>query len=78
LSAWIQGGGGEETLQLFASGCGGDTLTVDIRNTGWQEWQNPAIEDIVVRNGECTIGLKVVSNGGSWAFFDEVGLFQNK
>jgi arabinogalactan endo-1,4-beta-galactosidase len=78
LSAWIQGGGGEETLQLFASGYGGDTLTVDIRNTGWQEWQNPAIEDIVVTNGECTIGLKVVSNGGSWAFFDDVGLFQNK
>jgi arabinogalactan endo-1,4-beta-galactosidase len=78
LSAWIQGGGGEETLQLFASGYGGDTLTVDINNTGWQEWQNPTIEDIIVTNGECTIGLKVVSNGGSWAFFDEAGLFQNK
>lgn len=78
LSAWIQGGGGEETLQLFASGYGGDTLTVDIKNTGWQEWQNPAIENILVTNGECTIGLKVASNSGNWAFFDEVGLFQNK
>jgi arabinogalactan endo-1,4-beta-galactosidase len=78
LSAWIQGGGGEVTLKLFASGYGGDPLTVDINNTGWQEWQNPAIENIIVTNGECTIGLKVVSNGGSWAFFDEAGLFQNK
>jgi arabinogalactan endo-1,4-beta-galactosidase len=78
LSAWIQGGGGEETLQLFASGYGGDTLTVDIHNGGWQQWQSPTIEDIIVTNGECTIGLKVVSNGGSWAFFDEAGLIQNK
>jgi arabinogalactan endo-1,4-beta-galactosidase len=78
LSAWIQGGGGEKTLQLFASGYGGDTLTVDIHNGGWQQWQNPTIEDIIVTNGECTISLKVVSDGGSWAFFDEVGLIQNK
>jgi arabinogalactan endo-1,4-beta-galactosidase len=75
LSAWIQGGGEEETLQLSVSGYGGDTLTVDIRNTGWQEWKNPTIEDITITNGECTISLKVISTGGNWAFFDEVGLF---
>ena len=78
LSAWIQGGGGESTLQLIASGYGGQPLAVDISNTGWQQWQNPAVQNIVVANGECTISLKVVSSGGSWAFFDEVGLFQSK
>jgi arabinogalactan endo-1,4-beta-galactosidase len=77
LSAWIQGGG-EDALQLYASDYGGDTLVVDFENTGWQEWQNPTIENIVVTNGQCTVGLRVVSDGGTWAFFDEVGLFQNE
>jgi arabinogalactan endo-1,4-beta-galactosidase len=78
LSVWIQGGGGEKSLQLYASDCGGDTRVVDIHNTGWLAWQNPTIENIVVTGGECTIGLKVVSSGGSWAFIDEVGLFQDQ
>jgi hypothetical protein len=78
LSAWIQGGGGEGTLQLLARDCGGEPLTLDISNTGWQQWQNPTLPDIAVANGECTIGLKVVSSGGSWAFFDEVEFVQTK
>ena len=78
LSAWIHGGGAEEILQLFASGYGGETLTEDIQNGGWQQWRNPTIGDINVTNGECTIGLKVVSSGGSWAFLDEVTLIRNK
>jgi len=76
LSLWIQGGGGEDTLQLSASDYGGEPLSVDIVNTGWQVWTNPAIENIVVTNGQCTIGIKVASGGGSWAFIDDVGLFQ--
>jgi hypothetical protein len=74
LSAWIQGGGGETTLQLFASGYGGDALSVDSIATGWQEWKNPTIEKIVVTNGTCTIGLKVAAPGGTWAFVDDVAL----
>lgn len=74
LSAWIQGGGGD-ALQLYASDYGGDTLVVDFENTGWQNWHNPTIENIVVTNGQCTIGLRVVSGGDTWAWLDEVGLF---
>lgn len=77
LSAWIQGGGGD-ALQLYASDYGGDTLLVDFENTGWQNWQNPTIENIVVTNGQCTVGLRVVSEGDTWAWLDEVGLFQSE
>jgi arabinogalactan endo-1,4-beta-galactosidase len=77
LSAWIQGGGGD-TLQLYASDYGGDTLVVDFENTGWQDWHNPTIENIVVTSGQCTIGLKVVSEGDTWAWLDEVELFLNE
>jgi arabinogalactan endo-1,4-beta-galactosidase len=77
LSAWIQGGGGEKTLQLFAD-CGGEPQTLDISNAGWQQWQNPTLPNIVVANGKCIIGLKVVSNGASWAFFDDVEFAPSK
>jgi arabinogalactan endo-1,4-beta-galactosidase len=74
LSAWIQGGGGETTLQLSASDYGGAALTTDILTTGWQEWKTPTIEKIVVTNGQVTISLKVASSGGSWAFLDDMEL----
>jgi arabinogalactan endo-1,4-beta-galactosidase len=77
FSVWMQGGG-EDTIQLYVSDYGGDTLAVDVVNTGWQEWQNPVIEDIAVTTGQCTIGLRVISDGGTWGFFDEAGLFQSE
>ena len=76
LSAWIHGGGGETTLQLFASDYGGDPLTAEIVNTGWLEWKTPTIPKIVVTDGTLTFGLKVDSAAGSWAFFDDVSLVQ--
>jgi arabinogalactan endo-1,4-beta-galactosidase len=74
FSAWMQGGGGD-TLQLSVSNHGGDPLTVDFAAAGWREWQNPTIKNIVVTNGQCTISLRVTSNGGTWGFFDDAGLF---
>jgi arabinogalactan endo-1,4-beta-galactosidase len=72
FSLWIQGGGGEDRLQLFARDCGGETRTVEVENTGWQAWSGPTIEGISVTEGTCTIGLTAVSSGGSWAFIDAV------
>ncbi len=72
LSAWLQGGGGENTLQLYVSDYGGDTLSADITNTGWLVWTNPTIPTFKVTNGKATVGLKVTSLGGSWAFLDDV------
>jgi arabinogalactan endo-1,4-beta-galactosidase len=77
LSVWIQGGG-EDALQLYASDYGGDTLVVELDNTGWLNWQNPTIENIVITNGQCTIGLRVVSEGDTWAWVDDVRLIQSE
>lgn len=74
LSAWIHGGGGETTLQLSVSDCGGEPLAVDIVNTGWLVWNTPTIPEITITGGACTIALNVVSDSGSWAFFDDVSL----
>ncbi len=74
LSAWIQGGGGEKTLQLFVSDYGGEPLAVDIVDTGWLVWNTPTIPKFKITGGKCSISLKVASAGGSWAFFDDVSL----
>ncbi len=78
LSLWIQGGGGEKVLQLFTKNCDGETKTIDIVNTGWQQWTNPTIKGIQVTTGMCTIGLTLDSDAGSWAFIDEVIFFPEK
>jgi len=77
FSIWMQGGGGD-TLQLLASDYGGGELSVDFAAKGWREWQNPTIENIIVTNGQCTISLKVKSDGGTWGFFDDAGLFSTQ
>lgn len=77
FTIWMQGGG-QDILQLYASDYGGDTLTADFAAKGWREWQNPSIENIVVTNGQVTIGFKVSSPGGTWGFFDDAGLFLAK
>ncbi len=74
VSAWIQGGGGEDVLQLFAD-CGGEILTVDIDTNGWLNWKSPTIENVNVTDGTCTVGLKVIASGGQWAFLDETSLY---
>ncbi len=74
LSAWIQGGGGEDVLQLFAD-CGGETQTVDVPTNGWLNWYTPTIENIQVTDGTCTVGMNVVASGGQWAFLDETSLY---
>jgi arabinogalactan endo-1,4-beta-galactosidase len=78
FSLWIQGGGGEKVLQIFNKDCGGEAKTQDIVNTGWQQWSNPTIKGIQVNGGQCTIGLSLDSEAGSWAFVDSVVFFPDK
>jgi arabinogalactan endo-1,4-beta-galactosidase len=78
FSLWIQGGGGENVLQLFARDCGGGDKTLDIVNTPWQQWSNPTIKGIQVSGGACTIGLALDSDAGCWAFIDGVVFFPDR
>jgi arabinogalactan endo-1,4-beta-galactosidase len=78
FSLWIQGGGGEKVLQLFAKDCGGESKALDFANTGWQQWSNPTLKGIQVAGGSCTIGLALDSDAGSWAFIDGVVFFPDK
>lgn len=76
LSAYVDGGGGENSLQLFASDYGGSKLTEDVHNSGWLVWQHPTIPLIKVTNGQVTVGLTINGNSGNWGNFDDIQLIQ--
>lgn len=75
LSIWVHGSGGETVAQLFTQNCGGEDQTVEIVNTGFQEWSNPTLTDIEVKNESCMIGLRIDAPAGSWAFIDDMTFF---
>ncbi|UJF34925.1 glycosyl hydrolase 53 family protein [Paenibacillus hexagrammi] len=75
LKAWSQGGGGENSLKLFANGYGGKEKTADIVNTGWVQWKHPEITNIEVTNGEITIGVQADGKNGNWGNIDDFELY---
>ncbi|MBP2630559.1 MAG: glycosyl hydrolase 53 domain protein [Firmicutes bacterium] len=75
LSVWTQGGGGEKTVQLFASDFGGSKVTATITNDGWNKWHQWTIKDINVTNGQITIGIDNQANAGNWGSFDDIELY---
>jgi len=74
VSLWIQGGGGENLVQLKVSGYGGEDKAVNIVNTGWLKWSNPTIKNIDVTTGEIRISLIIDGNTGNWAWVDDFEL----
>ncbi|MEW9701523.1 glycosyl hydrolase 53 family protein [Paenibacillus sp. SI8] len=71
LKVWSHGGGGENSLKLFAKNYGGEEVTADIRNTKWLEWKHPIVVDIKVTNHEATIGVEADGNAGNWGNIDD-------
>ena len=71
LSAFTQGGGGENSSRIFASGYGGDELTASFTNTAWRVWKQPTINNISVTNNTITIGVYIDANAGNWGTIDD-------
>jgi len=74
LSAYLEGSGGENELELFAIDYGGTRLSVSVHDNGWRSWQHPIIPLIKVTNGQCTIGLYINGNSNNWGTIDDVEL----
>ncbi|WP_051251438.1 glycosyl hydrolase 53 family protein [Paenibacillus harenae] len=74
LKAWASGGGGEARLQLFAEDFGGDRLSADAVNTGWNAWKQYTVSGIKVTNGQVTVGFDVEAPGDVWGNFDDFEL----
>lgn len=78
LKVWSHGGGGENSLKLFANNFGGEEVTADITNTKWLEWKHPILMDIQVTNGQATIGVKADGNAGNWGNIDDFEFYTDR
>lgn len=74
LSAWTQGGGGENVSRLFAKDYGGEQLNADFTHTGYAQWKQSQLThiNIEVTNGTCTFGFEIQGNAGNWGSLDDV------
>jgi hypothetical protein len=76
LSAWIHGQAtGSGTLELFAE-VDGKSYTASATLAGWQAWQNPVANDIVIEGGTARVGLRITYGDGTWAWFDDFSLLR--
>lgn len=71
LSMNIQGGDAANSdMNLFAI-VNGNELRADTAVNGWVQWSNPEIKDILVTEGEITIGASIKADGGAWGTLDD-------
>ena len=69
ISVMTQGGGGENSVKLFAD-VGGQRKEATIANTGWNKWQTWTIENVEIKGGKFILGVAVDANAGNWGSFD--------
>ena len=70
LRARAQSSGGQTQCQLYASNFGGAELATTLPTSA--TWMPVQVNNIVVSNGQCEIGLRSVAGAGQTARLDEV------
>lgn len=74
LSMFIQGGdAANPEMNLFAA-AGGEEVKADTGVNGWGQWNNPEITNILVTDGQLTIGANIKADGGAWGTLDDFDL----
>lgn len=77
-SMWIQGGDAgsspDMTIYVIADG---ETYRVATTVAGWVNWMNPNINNILVENGEVTIGATIRCAAGGWGTLDDFYFYKS-
>ena len=80
LGTYIEGGdaGDAAEFKLYAKVTGGEEYSVDTGVTGWQNWANPEVTDIIVTadGTEVVIGVSVKAQAGAWGAWDDFYLYK--
>ncbi|WP_337098158.1 glycosyl hydrolase 53 family protein [Paenibacillus sp. YIM B09110] len=77
LRAWVSGGadaGANPALSLYADDFGGSKLSTPAANSGYGNWNQYKVSNIVVANGRVEIGIAVDAPAGAWGYFDDFEL----
>lgn len=77
FSLWLQGGdaGASPDMYIYAL-ADGKNYQQATGVSGWVNWNNPAVNNIVVENGEVTIGAYIKCAGGGWGTLDDFYLYK--
>lgn len=78
FGGYLQGGdaGTNDVFELYVIN-GEEALTTGGSVTGWQNWSELIIDDIVLEeSGEITVGIRVKASAGAWGAWDDLYLYQ--
>ena len=79
LGAFVEGGdcGDAAEFKLYAV-VGENNLSTDTSVTGWQNWANPEVTEIIVNTDstEITVGVSVKAAAGGWGAWDDFYLYK--
>ncbi|HHU73712.1 MAG TPA: hypothetical protein GXZ28_03700 [Clostridiales bacterium] len=74
---WIQGGdAGDDSNMFIYVIVDGEKLMESTSVSGWAEWSNPTIENILVEHGQLTIGASIQCAPGGWGTLDDFYLYK--
>lgn len=73
--AWVRSSGGQTKCYLEAKNYGGSALTANISQSF--DYVQVTISNIVVTNGQCTIGIYSECAANKWCAFDDIELYLN-
>lgn len=82
LSAWVVGGGVQSAAYLYASNYGGTQLSTNVipLETGWGNWEQATIANIVVTTGTITVGAYSSNpspTSNDWVSWSDFSLVEN-
>ncbi len=81
FGGYLHGGdAGEEAVFALYVECEGETYTAQAQVNGWQNWQNPVVENIEIsENGTAiTVGISAKAQAGAWGAWDDLYLYQTE
>ncbi|MCM2676410.1 Ig-like domain-containing protein [Alkalicoccobacillus plakortidis] len=74
LSMFIQGGDASESDMYLYAHTSEEEYRQDTAVRGWNNWDQPEINEILVLDGDITIGANVTANANAWGTIDDFSL----
>lgn len=77
VSASLQGGDCHNSEMYLYAKTGDTIYKVETGVDGWVNWQTPELKDIVVTDGNLTIGMAIKCDAGGWGTLDDFVCYMN-
>jgi arabinogalactan endo-1,4-beta-galactosidase len=76
LSMFLQGGDTSNSEMYLYAKTSNEELKTNTQVTGWTNWNNPEIKEILVLDGTITVGASIKAGAGAWGSLDDFYLYR--